>query len=151
MAERLGAKVGDSVVVRVPKVSSLSRDAPMAPQDDDSTGLRFAVVEIVGKKKLGRFSLQANQIPPYNAFIPLARMQERMNADKRANLLLSAGPLPVTAVKVHWRLSDIDVEVNELCNEAGILSRNAIEIRSPRIFLDPPVVAAVTNTFTNSA
>ena len=151
LAERLGAKVGDSVVVRVPKVSSLSRDAPMAPQDDDSTGLRFAVVEIVGKKKLGRFSLQANQIPPYNAFIPLARMQERVNADKRANLLLSAGPLPVTAVKDHWRLTDIDVEVNELSNEAGIKSRNAIEIRSPRIFLDPPVVAAVTNTFTNSA
>lgn len=151
LGERLGAKVGDSVVVRVPKVSSLSRDAPMAPQDDDSTGMRFEVVEIIGKEQLGRFSLQANQIPPYNAFIPLARMQERVNADKRANLLLAAGPISTNAVKEHWRLTDIDIQVNELTNAAGLPSRDTIEIRSPRIFLDPPIVTAVTNAFTNSA
>jgi putative ABC transport system permease protein len=139
LAERLKAKVGDTIVVRVPRVSSLSRDAPMATQDDDSTGLRLKVVEVVNSTRLGRFSLQANQIPPYNAFVPLARLQERADAKSRANLLLTKHKIEHTALRRHWRLGDADLQVRIVTNQ------NLVELRSPRVFLDPPVVAAATN------
>ena len=139
LAERLKAKPGDSVVVRVPRVSSLSRDAPMATQDDDTTGLRFEVVEIIGRPQLGRFSLQANQIPPYNAFVPLKRLQERANAEGRANLLLTTGSPSHEQLRASWQLTDADLRVDVVTNQ------NAVELRSPRVFLDPPVVTAATN------
>lgn len=145
LAERLGAKVGDSVSIRVPKVSSLSRDAPMATQDDDTAGMRFTVAEILAPEQLGRFSLQANQIPPYNAFISLARMQERANATNRANLLLVSGPVSDDAVRKHWRLSDADLQLRPLTN--GPMT----ELRSPRVFLDPPVVEAASKAFPDAA
>jgi putative ABC transport system permease protein len=141
LAERLEAKIGDSIVIRVPKISSLSRDAPMAPQDDDSSGIRFQVAEIIGKDKLGRFSLQANQIPPYNAFIPLARLQERANATNRANLMLVSGPVSPGAIKAHWKLADADLELRRLTNSP------MVELRSPQVFLDPPVVDAASSAF----
>lgn len=143
LAERLGAKVGDSVSIRVPKISSLSRDAPMATQDDDTAGMRFTVAEILRPEQLGRFSLQANQIPPYNAFISLARMQERANATNRANLMLASGPAP--NVSEHWRLADADLELRPLTNGP------VTELRSPRVFLDPPVVEAAKRAFPESA
>jgi putative ABC transport system permease protein len=37
---------------------------------------------------MGRFSLRASQIPPFNAFVPLDWLQEALEMPGRANLLL---------------------------------------------------------------
>lgn len=145
LAERLDAKLGDTIVLRIPKISSLSRDAPMAPQDDDSSGIPLKVVEIIGKGQLGRFSLQANQIPPYNAFVPLGRLQQRANATNRANLMLVSGPVAPNAIQAHWKLEDADLQLRQLTNSASV------ELRSPRVFLDPPVVDAAMEAFPNAS
>ncbi len=132
LARQLAAREGKEVVIRVPKLSSLSRDAPMAPQEGTSAGIRLTVKRIVSDAQFGRFSLQANQVPPFNAFISLTRLQDRVDGKGRSNVLL----FDSHALKSAWKLSDADLNLVDLPNGRGI------ELRSPRVFLDPPVIEA---------
>ena len=50
--------------------------------------LRLKVSSIVSDEQFGRFSLQANQVAPFNAFINLASCRKRAAQTNRANLLL---------------------------------------------------------------
>ncbi len=134
LADQLHAKTGDSIVVRATKVSHLSRDAPLAPQEDSSVALRLNVVSIVSDKQFGRFSLQANQVAPFNAFVRLDELQARAGTTNRVNVALwqgSQSQLPKT-----WSLADAELELRELPNQGGL------ELRTSRVFLDPPVVEA---------
>ena len=97
LAEQLNAKVGETVLLRVPKPSQLSRDAPISPQEDASVALRLTVRAIAPDKEFGRFSLQANQVAPFNAFVPLGWLGERLALPGRANLVLvGANNAPAT-------------------------------------------------------
>jgi len=172
LAAQLRVRAGDTIVFRLPKPSGLSRDAPISPQADASAALRLTVKTILTDHEFGRFSLQANQVPPFNAFASLSRLQEALGLQGRANLLLVGrergqdaltvtrrrlrlddrmrAPLGILAVEQErlaleaatesltqaWQLADAELELRELPH-AG-----AIELRTRRVFLDPPVAEA---------
>jgi putative ABC transport system permease protein len=140
LAEHLKAKVGDTITVRVQKPSLLSREAPISPQQDFSVALRLPVQAIVGDREFGRFSLQASQLPPFNAFVPLAFLQDKLELTNSANLLLSGGSHPNLAnsqLRQKWQIADAELEIRTLPENRGT------ELRSRRVFLDPPAAAAV--------
>jgi putative ABC transport system permease protein len=209
LARQLNAKIGDTILVRVGKPSLLSRDAPVSPQEDYSLALRLKVQAVVSDEQFGRFSLQANQIAPFNAFVNLSQLQQKIGQTNRANLLLvpsiyepvglpqtnpprmfrlrfsdfisdllpskskpkpsapgiqllltgHSAPLEIPenrpddsdgdatdanlALRASWSLEDADLRLRELPS-------GGVELRSDRIFLDPPVVDAVQRAFTNS-
>ncbi len=91
LATHLGVVVGDEVLLRLPKPSLLSREAPMAPEEDSSVALRLEISAIVEDSDLGRFSLQASQTPALNAFVPIALLQEKLETPGKANLMLIGG------------------------------------------------------------
>ncbi|HUR44592.1 MAG TPA: FtsX-like permease family protein [Candidatus Saccharimonadales bacterium] len=139
LAAHLKAKVGDTVSLRVQKPSLLSREAPISPQQDYSVALRLPVTGIVGDDEFGRFSLQASQLPPFNAFVPLALLQERLELTNRANLLLANGTraeLANVRLAEKWDVADAELEIRELPDQRGI------ELRSSRVFLDAASVEA---------
>ncbi|MEX0741782.1 MAG: FtsX-like permease family protein, partial [Phycisphaeraceae bacterium] len=74
-----------------------------------------------------------------NAYVPLELLQQRTELGPRVNTLL-LGEADVqaanAAIAEHWQLEDADVAVREL-DELGV-----IELRSGRVFVDPPVVDA---------
>ncbi|HSH95989.1 MAG TPA: ABC transporter permease [Roseimicrobium sp.] len=150
LADQLRVKKGDTVLLRVPKPSKLSRDAPLSPEEDTSVALRLEVQDIVADDAFGRFSLQANQIAPFNAFVPLALLQQRVGATNRANLLLAASttgsavqPAELdTLLRKHWKSDDADLKF--IAGQKG-----EIEMRTGRVFLDPPVVQAAAASVTN--
>ncbi|MBI3879544.1 MAG: ABC transporter permease [Verrucomicrobia bacterium] len=163
LAAQLGTKPGDSVLLRVQKPAALSRDAPLSPEEKTSAALRLTVHAIASDAEFGRFSLQANQVAPFNAFVPLAKLQAAAEATNKVNLMLvSAFPDRVTARsfseamvrasdRIHlggtlgaelprrMTLADAELELRFLTN------LNVLELRSPRIFLDVPIIAAATN------
>jgi putative ABC transport system permease protein len=144
LARQLGVQVGGEVLLRVDKPSLLSRDAPLSSTEDSSVTLRLPVSTIAKDADFGRFSLEANQIPPYTAFVPLALLQQRIAMPGRANMLLvgqGAGAEPTVAAATaalerHWRLADAGLELRELPE------RGERELRTDRIFLDAPVAEA---------
>lgn len=152
LADQLAAKVGDEVLLRVTKVSALSQEVSLTPRDGQTTVLRLPVIRIQPSYRLGNFSLQANQIAPFNAFVNLALLQERAGATGRANLMLhrkfpslsDATFVANNALPQIWQLADTQLELRPLTNTA------ALELRTPRIFLDPPAVRAALAVDTNA-
>ena len=145
LADRLQVSVGDTIVIRIEKPSILPRDAVLVPTEAASIAIRLAVARILRADEVGNFNLSANQIAPYNAFLPRQTLQKLFGQHGRINLLLVGNTREKNlsadhAAKVfqrHWALSDIGVKIRELAD------KSIIEVQSKRIFLDRPVVNAI--------
>ncbi len=148
LATMLGVKQGDEVLVRVSKPSLLPRDAPLTRTDvsDISLALRVTVEWVLAddRPNPGRFSMQASQMSPLNAFVNLTWLQDELKLQGQANLML-VGANRGQAMDVaranevmakEWQLADVNVELRHV-SEQGMY-----ELRSSRIFLDPPLVDA---------
>jgi len=146
LALQLNVTKGGIVNLRVHNPSQLSRDAPMAPLEDATATLaQLEVIAIVTDAQFGRFGLRASQVPPYNAFVSLGQLQEAIDKPGMANLMLvgqatkpSDDPLgqAQAALGKHWQLADAQAQLQQLPGD------NSIELRSPRVFLDPPLAKA---------
>jgi putative ABC transport system permease protein len=146
LASHLRVKAGDSVLLRVQKPSLLSREAPITPQQDSAVALRLKVKAIAADDEFGRFSLRASQIPPHNAFVPLGVLQQRLELGQRGNILLATKVTEREAQKAlaaRWQLADAELQLMPLTNASGL------ELRSRRVFLDPPVLDAAMQAATN--
>jgi len=149
LAERLGVRVGDEVVLRIGKPGLMPRDVLLTPDTDLSAAFRLVVKAVAGELEFGRFSLQANQVAPLNVFVPLYWLQEKLGRSDlpavrdsgqagQANVLLvAAGPKDSitvekadNAVRKCWQLADAGLEIREL--EHG----DILEIRSKQVFID---------------
>lgn len=151
LSERLAAQLavgpGETIVLRVSRPSALSRDLTFAATDDAVLALRVTVAGIAGDAQFGRFSLTADQTPPFNVFVPLDWLARQAEQPGRVNLLLAAfsgaadeppGPSLDEHVKTVWTAADLGLEQRDSPADA------AIEWRTPRVFLDAPIVLAAT-------
>ncbi|MBI1368549.1 MAG: FtsX-like permease family protein [Planctomycetes bacterium] len=144
LAAQLRATVGERVVLRLAKPSALPRDIPLGSEAEDSISVSLTVSAIADEDHMGPFSLLANQIPPFNAFVSRKLIQEKAKLAGRANLLLLNGEVSAetadAAIASSWRLADIDVDIRTL-DKLGL-----VELRSGRVFLDRPIVDAAMKT-----
>lgn len=142
LAEQMGVSEGDDILFRVERTSLLPRDAPMSIGTGFSVALRVTVKGEAGDPEFGRFSLAASQIAPFNAFVPLSWLQGKLGLSGRANMLIAGGETlydagtATEALRKELELSDANLELRV------IQKQNALELRSSRIFLDPPVADA---------
>jgi putative ABC transport system permease protein len=88
LARQLGVDVGDEIVVRVHKPSTLGLDAALSPRDQSSVALRLKVGAIVPAGMLGDFSLSAQPLSGGNLFVPLDWLGQQVGVPGRANLML---------------------------------------------------------------
>uniref|UniRef100_UPI003565B319 ABC transporter permease n=1 Tax=Pontiella sp. TaxID=2837462 RepID=UPI003565B319 len=132
LASALAVEVGDSVSLRMEKPGLLPREAPLSAQKADrSVRGRFLVARILTDDQLGRFSLSANQVVPYNAFVSRNWLEERTGLQGKANLLLSAR----------------NFTLHEVCNPAdfGLRFRevgDVVQLESDKIYLGPEAARA---------
>ncbi|MBI1371604.1 MAG: FtsX-like permease family protein [Phycisphaera sp.] len=155
LAEQLDVATGGTVLLRIAKPSSISGDIPMSNEATNTFTVRATVKAIADADAFGNFSLRAEQIPPFNAFVSLSLLQRRADLAGRANTLLlpvsaaaADGALPVpedaskdrderlaevsnAAVEATWTLPDIQAQLRELPK------RGVIDLRSDRVFIDP--------------
>jgi putative ABC transport system permease protein len=147
LARQLALAPGNTILLRLPRVSHLSRDAPLAPEEDATVALRLTIGRIVSDAEFGRFGLSASQVPPLNAFIPLELLQTRVNATNQANLLLVSGGHKQSwesALPAVFTLADTQLKLSLLTNTP------ALEVRSPRVFLDTQISEAAMRADTNA-
>ncbi len=119
VAERLGVTPGDVITVSVAKPSLLSRQAPLAGRENRlmRRGL-LTVREVLSSEQFGRFSLQSNQIAPYNVFVNPEWLRDKLKLGDRANVLLMGSigdPLSIEstqdALAASWRLEDVGLSI----------------------------------------
>ncbi len=142
LADQLGVTTGDELLLRVERPSVLSSDLPLSADRKRTVALRLTVGRIVGPRTFGRFSLRADQVPPFNLFVPLTVLQRRVGMAGRSNMILLGGTVtPVAAADAlaqHWRLADGGLTLRDVPNLPSA------ELVTERIFLEPAVVSAVT-------
>ena len=149
LAERLQLEVGDAFIFRIEKPGLLSRDAPMSGSKDNVVGIRVKVGDIRSDDQYGRFSLQANQISPFTIFAPIEWIQEQIERNDRANLILlgsnGAGESMddqalLSRIEPYMTLEDYGLSVVDVP-----LARSS-EIRSERVFIDEAIAAAIRSS-----
>ena len=140
LARDLAARVGDDVLVRFENSSVVPRDSVMGRRADVVAAMRLTVAAVIPARGPGRFSLQADQQLPRNAYVTLATLQRALKIAGRANAILVSGqrdaePLQ-QLLKRSLTLDDLDLHMR--LNPA----RGYVALESRRMILDPAIVTA---------
>lgn len=141
LMRQLGVRPGDVINIQASRPSALSRETPLSPQEDAALRLRLTVVGEVPAETLGSFSLRPSQVPPFNAFVHLASLQERLELPGRANVLLGSGS-SLTAETANLRLRDVWQLADAELDLRVLPDRPVVELRTSRVFLEPAVATA---------
>jgi len=137
-AARLRLQPGETLLVRTEKRTALPRETPLARADEGRLVLRLTVKAVVGDEGLGRFSLRAENLAPFNVFVSREAIARGLGLAGRANAILLAGgealtaPEVTAALQAAWTLADVGLTVQPL-------PQGGTELRSERVFLDPAV------------
>ena len=134
LARKLGAKVGDTVLVRLERPSAISRDAPLSGSTNEDVSLRRTVGAIVPAEDLGTFQLMAAQTSPDSVFVPLADLQTQVEMEGRVNARLSAQPVTPGQSQRLEQAKTLEDFALKLTRVAG--ARKEWEISTDRVFLD---------------
>lgn len=133
LAEQLGVKPGDTVALRISKPGLLSRDAPLSSREEDTSArANFKVKFIAGDDLMGRFSLAAGQLPPYNFFTSREDLQQLAEVEDQANLLLAGAGTDVEGLESALR----SVWKPEFSGLKAVQRGNVLQLESKGIFLD---------------
>ena len=133
LARTLDLKPGDSLVLRLGKPGLASRDAPLSGEPEELITVRGTVAQIREDDAMGRFNLEATQLPAPAVFLPIEALAEAIERSDRANLLLFRDPLSAdqatALVRQSAQLADYGLSLQDIPLSA------ATEIRTDRIFL----------------
>lgn len=91
LADELGAKCGDDVLVRLERRGSVPGEMLFGRPDRSRLSLRLTVRQVVPARGLGGFGLNPTQVQPLNAYVPLATLQRALKQQGRCNAVLVAG------------------------------------------------------------
>lgn len=144
LAHRLALAVGDTLIVRIQKPGILAGNAPIAGAEAKLESLRCKVGAIVDDASFGRFTLETTQVAQPSIFLPIELLQETLDRKDKANLLLiaAAPDLQLSTfnpqLRAALRLADYGLTLKWLAPPAA-----TFEISSDRIFIDPPLAAAL--------
>ncbi|MCO6437899.1 MAG: FtsX-like permease family protein [Phycisphaerae bacterium] len=94
LAEALGAGVGDDVLVRMGSADPVPTETLLGRRDQRSTTIRLTVKSILPARGVASFGLDARQVAPRNAFVPLATLQRALEQEGRANAILVTDAVP---------------------------------------------------------
>jgi len=147
LADKLKAKAGDEILLRLENANVLPLNAPFVSDTKWSVAKRYRIAKILTDKEMGRFSLQTKQIAPYNVFVELNELSKQLELEGLCNTILVA-PTHDSEVNIQqidsafhstWTLEDANLKIKV------IDSLNVIELTSERVFFDTSVAYAAKN------
>src|ERR1035437_4034773 len=107
LAQELGAKPGDDILLRIPKPSSIPLESLQGRRDDAIRTIRLTVGQIGHE-----FSLRPQQGDVRAGYVPLARLQRDLNQPGKVNTILVDHAS--INLKQHYTLADVGLRVRTL-------------------------------------
>jgi ABC-type lipoprotein release transport system permease subunit len=141
LAKKTGAKLGDTLIVRLERPSAISRDAPLSGSTNEEVSLRRQVARIVTADQFGAFQLAASQTQPDSVFLGLEDLQVQVEMEGKVNALLTADAGSeglaerLEAVKT---LEDFALKLDRVEGDA-----KEWQVATDRVFLDEVLAADV--------
>lgn len=137
LARLAGLNTGDEFLLRVNKLNTFPANTPFVAEKEATVSFRVTVARILKSDQLGNFNLQNIQSAPRNVFLNLDWLNQQMELEKRANVILLSERVSDAELTAHiqqsWTLEDVNLEVRQ--NEA----LNYTEVISDRVFVEPAV------------
>jgi putative ABC transport system permease protein len=151
LADYLGIKPGEDLIIRFPRISAIPADAPFAPTIDGGNSIVLKVGIILEPSHIGNFSLSISQITPMNIFMNLSDIDDSHGGSNKINRLLinnkNANSLKSASesLKHYLEISDIGLKLR------NIEKTGEIELTSDRIFIDGSILKEITSLIPESA
>ena len=140
LAEQKQLKVGDRVIIRAEMPGHVSRDAPLSGESGKLAAISSEITHIIEDESGGSFSLRAEQSSALNVFIPLNTLQEKLDKEGRANLILSSTTDNFEkSIQQSWTHADLELDYNSF-EDSEI---NVTIFQSDRVFISDKVESAV--------
>jgi len=138
LADELGVRAGDEVILRTGSPSAISAEMLMGRRDDRTTALRLVVQQVIPAEGLGAFALDPRQGPSRNAYVPLTTLQRALGQPDRINtLVFTATTAALTSLlKQHVTLADYGLRLR------ADAPRGCVTLESDAFLLAPPIEAA---------
>ncbi len=128
LAERLNAKIGDRVTLKVSRDAVVPADSALGKRENEVVALsRWEVVDILPDKSLARFSLRSDQRPVQNVFADKSALQSALEIEEKINTVVTsyssvtskptgfASPTPTsTASQTQPLLSALELTLDDL-------------------------------------
>ncbi|MBC8005664.1 MAG: hypothetical protein H7X84_09310, partial [Verrucomicrobia bacterium] len=137
LAELSGLKEGDEFLLRVNKLNTFPANTPFVAEKEATLSFRVTVARILKPEQTGNFNLQNIQSAPRNVFLNLDWLNQQMELQQKANVLLVAEGTTdadlIGSLQNNWTLEDVNLEVRE--NR----ELNYTEVISDRVFVEPAV------------
>ena len=156
LAEELGVKVGDDVIIRLPPSQEVPEESPLGRKTDTAlSSSRLKVRSIVPAVGFGAFSLRPNQQVTKNAYLTIAALQKILEKPNRINALFafhrrSSGH----AADEEWftrQHNQLASELHPKLADYGLAWTKAkpgyFNLTSERMLFDPALEAAVLSTY----
>tara|TARA_R110002096_G_scaffold22070_15_gene71269 strand:+ start:1203 stop:4511 length:3309 start_codon:yes stop_codon:yes gene_type:complete len=140
-ARRIGAKKGDTLVMRIELPGALSRDAPLSGESEQTTPFTAKVATVLGNENFGLYSLRAEQVPPSTLFMRLSQLQGILKQAGRANILATPkgtdGAHFAATTQASWNLDDLQLTVEPVGDDG------TQQLSTSRVFFDQVIVDAM--------
>lgn len=144
MAARLNVSAGDDLLLILEKATLIPANAPFVSDEELTVSYRTRVGKIVPDDKMGRLYLQNSQTAPFNIFIPINTLNELMEMEGKANVLListsSSEKSIRESIQAEFTLKDASLQLTE------IAATGEWELSSERVFMDENIGKLITNT-----
>jgi ABC-type antimicrobial peptide transport system permease subunit len=164
VADELGARVGDYVILRLPLAGATPADSVLGEKEETAASRRLTVAAVLPEGEtasMARFSLRPSQRSPRNVFVPLVTLQHLLDLPDQANAVALAPkarpldqPLPddalsAVAPSLRPRLSDFGLHVKSIPLVEGDAPTYA-QISADRLVLPPHVVDVAKKLYRNA-
>ena len=91
LAAELGAKVGDSITLRIAKPTDIPLSSLQGRREETGERIRLSIARILDRASMGEFSLAPSQGPVLSVFVPMSLLQRDLSLGPRVNTLLVKG------------------------------------------------------------
>ena len=88
LAAELGAKVGDSITLRIAKPTDIPLSSLQGRREETGERIRLTIARILDRASIGEFSLAPSQGAVLSVFVPLPLLQRDLSLGDRANTVL---------------------------------------------------------------
>ncbi|MBP6823977.1 MAG: ABC transporter permease [Acidobacteria bacterium] len=88
LASELGAKPGDTLILRIEKPSAIPVESLHSRKEDLGRSVRLTLREALPQGSIGEFSLRPQQGAVRAIFLPLKKLQRNLEQDHKANAIL---------------------------------------------------------------
>ena len=125
LQNELNVQIGGTLLVNISQAADIHPEFLLGERDAANAiqSLRLVISDIIPTKNAGRFSLQAHQSLPFNAFIALPILQKALGQTDKVNAIFTADTDPISVADLSLTLESLGLRIKTHENHFDLQSQ----------------------------